>query len=105
MANLWNNSWLIVAACYSGLIMIGGIIVMSHESVQSRYSMKEIAPRLVVSFFASMLSLFVIDKVIRLANALSAAVLAAVSTHPSSATPWPSRSTVRTPPRCRAGCS
>ncbi len=75
VTNLWNNSWLIVLACYSGLIMIGGIIVMSHESVQSRYSMKEIAPRLIVSFFASMLSLFVIDKAIRLANALSAAVL------------------------------
>lgn len=75
VANLWNNSWLIVLACYSGLIMIGGIIVMSHESVQSRYSIKEIAPRLIVSFFASMLSLFLIDKAIRLANALSAAVL------------------------------
>ncbi|WP_410675337.1 hypothetical protein [Amycolatopsis sp. cmx-4-68] len=75
VANVWNNSWLIVLACYSGLIMIGGIIVMSHESVQSRYSLKEIAPRLVVSFFASMLSLFLIDKAIRLANALSAAVL------------------------------
>ncbi|MEC3974348.1 hypothetical protein [Amycolatopsis sp. H20-H5] len=75
VANLWNNSWLIVMACYSGLIMIGGIIVMSHESVQSRYSMKDIAPRLIVSFFASTLSLFLIDKAIRLANALSAAVL------------------------------
>ncbi len=75
VTNLWNNSWLIVMACYGGLIMIGGIIVLSHESVQSRYSIKEIAPRLVVSFFASMLSLFVINKAIRLANALSAAVL------------------------------
>lgn len=75
VANVWNNSWLIVLACYSGLIMIGGIMVMSHESVQNRYSLKEIAPRLVVSFFASMLSLFLIDKAIRLANALSAAVL------------------------------
>ncbi|MFD9961930.1 hypothetical protein [Amycolatopsis sp. NPDC058986] len=75
VANLWHNSWLIVMACYGGLIMIGGIIVMAHESVQSRYSIKEIAPRLVVSFFASMLSLFLIDKAIKLANALSAAVL------------------------------
>jgi hypothetical protein len=75
VANLWNNSWLIVIALYGGLIMIGGIIVMAHESVQSRYSIKEIGPRLVVSFLASALSLFVIDKVIRLANALSAAVL------------------------------
>ncbi len=75
VANVWNNSWLIVLACYSGLIMIGGIMVMSHESVQNRYSLKEIAPRLVVSFFASMLSLFLIDKAIRIANALSAAVL------------------------------
>ncbi|WP_245787832.1 hypothetical protein [Amycolatopsis saalfeldensis] len=75
VTNLWNHSWLIVLACYGGLIMVGGIIVMAHESVQSRYSMKEIAPRLIVSFFASMLSLFLIDKAIRLANALSVAVL------------------------------
>ncbi|MFD8493348.1 hypothetical protein [Amycolatopsis sp. NPDC059657] len=75
MANLWNNSWLIVLAAFGGLVMIGGIVVMAHESIQSRYSIKEIAPRLVVSFIASTLSLFVIDKVIRLANALSAAVL------------------------------
>ncbi|WP_329065527.1 hypothetical protein [Amycolatopsis sp. NBC_01480] len=75
VTNLWNHSWLIVLACYSGLIMVGGIIVMAHESVQSRYSIKEIAPRLIVSFVASMLSLFLIDKAIRLANALSAAVL------------------------------
>lgn len=75
VTNLWNNSWLVVIALYSGVILVGGIIVMSHESVQNRYTIKEIGPRLVVSFIASALSLFVIDKLIRLANALSAAVL------------------------------
>lgn len=75
IGELWNNSWQIVLACYSLLILLGGILVMSHESVQSRYSIKEIGPRIPLGFFASALSLFVTDKAIRLANALSQAVL------------------------------
>jgi hypothetical protein len=75
IGELWHNSWEIVVAAYGLLVLIGGIIVMGHESVQSRYSIKEIGPRIPVAFLASMLSLFFADKLIRLANALSTAVL------------------------------
>jgi hypothetical protein len=55
--------------------LVGGIVVMSHESVQTRYSIKEIGPRLPAAFLASALSLFFADKLIQLANAFTLAVL------------------------------
>ncbi|WP_211260628.1 hypothetical protein [Amycolatopsis jejuensis] len=75
IGELWNSSWEIVLACYGMLILVAGIVVMAHESVQNRYSLKEIGPRIPVGFLASALSLFFAEKLIRLANALSLAVL------------------------------
>ena len=75
IGELWNNSWEIVVAAYGLLILIGGIVVMGHESVQTRYSIKEIGPRIPVAFLASALSLFFADKLIRLANGLTLGVL------------------------------
>ncbi|WP_243769939.1 hypothetical protein [Amycolatopsis acidicola] len=75
IGELWNTSWEIVLAAYGMLILVAGIIVMAHETVQNRYSIKEIGPRIPIGFLASALSLFFAEKFIRLANALSAAVL------------------------------
>ena len=71
VAQLWGSDWQIVLGVYGLLIIIGGILVMSHESVQTQYSIKEIGPRIVLGFLVSALSLFFADKVIRLANALT----------------------------------
>ncbi|WP_243727483.1 hypothetical protein [Actinocrispum wychmicini] len=75
IGELWNNSWGLVVAGYGLLILIGGILLMGHESVQTRYSIKEIGPRIPIAFLASALSLFFVDKIIRLANALTIGVL------------------------------
>ncbi|WP_413116196.1 hypothetical protein ACK1X7_36800 [Streptomyces sp. CY1] len=75
IGELWSNSWHIMLACYGMLIMIAGIVVMAYESVQTHYSIKEIAPRIVLGFLAAALSLFVANKAIATANALSRAVL------------------------------
>lgn len=75
IGELWNANWQIVLAGYGMLIMVGGIVVMAHESVQTRYSIKEIGPRVVLGFLASALSLFFADKFIRIANALALAVV------------------------------
>ncbi|CAM3384134.1 hypothetical protein KIPE111705_05770 [Kibdelosporangium persicum] len=75
IGELWNNSWEIVVAAYGLLILLGGIVVMGHESVQGRYSIKEIGPRIPIAFVASALSLFFADKFIRLANGLTLGVL------------------------------
>ena len=75
IGELWNNSWLLVVAIYGLFVLIGGIVLMGYETVQTRYSIREIGPRLGVAFFASALSLFFVDKAIRLANALTQGVL------------------------------
>ena len=75
IGELWNNSWQLVVAAYGLFVLVGGIVVMSHESVQIRYSIKEIGPRIPIAFLASALSLFFADKFIQLANALTLAVL------------------------------
>lgn len=75
VAPLWDNSWQILLASYTTLVLVGGVIVMGHQTLQTSYTAKDIAPRLVVGFLAGFLSLFVADKMIRLANGLSAALL------------------------------
>ncbi|MFD2420384.1 hypothetical protein [Amycolatopsis pigmentata] len=75
VGELWNNSWQILLACYGLLVLIAGILVMSYETVQTRHSIKEIAPRIVVGFLAGALSLWVATKGIEIANALAQAVM------------------------------
>jgi hypothetical protein len=75
IGELWNNSWELVVAAYGLLILVGGIVVMGHESVQTRYSIKEIGPRIPIAFIASALSLFFADKFIKLANSLTLGIL------------------------------
>jgi hypothetical protein len=75
IGELWNNSWELVLALYGFFILIGGMLLMGHDSVQARYSIKEIGPRIPIAFLASALSLFFADKFIKLANALTLGVL------------------------------
>lgn len=77
VAELWEQSRLFVAAAYVLVVLIGAIVVMGHETVQTRHGVKEILPRLVVGFLAANLSLLLLDKAIGFANALSASVLGA----------------------------
>jgi hypothetical protein len=72
---LWAGSWQIVLTGYGLLVLIAGILLMAHETVQSRHSAKEIAPRLVVGFLAGAVSLLLAEKAVELANSVSAAVL------------------------------
>lgn len=73
---LWHNSWQIGLAVYSTLILLAGILLMSYESVQAHYTLKELLPRLIVGFLAAFGSLFFAEKAIGVANALSASLLA-----------------------------
>jgi hypothetical protein len=75
VGEIWEQSRLFVVAVYSLMVMLAGIVLMSHETVQTRYSVREIAPRVVVGFLAANLSLVIGDHAIRLANAASLAVL------------------------------
>ncbi|WP_148309623.1 hypothetical protein [Kutzneria albida] len=72
---LWQYSWGLVLAGYALLVTIGGILVMAHQSVQTRYSIREIAPRLLIALPAAALSLLIADQAVLLADALSQAIL------------------------------
>lgn len=72
---MWSTSWAISLTAYGTLIMFGGITVMSLGTVQSRISIKEVAPRIPVGFLAAGLSQFLATKAIQVANALPGAIL------------------------------
>jgi hypothetical protein len=73
---LWSTGLGIADACYALLVLIGGIIVMSHETLQTSYSAKEVAPRIVLGFLAANLSMVLLTRAVDLANGLSAAFTA-----------------------------
>ncbi|MFJ9179394.1 hypothetical protein [Streptomyces sp. NPDC102360] len=75
IGELWANSWQITLACYSLLVSVAGIVVMGHGTVQTSYSVREMAPRIPLGFMAAGLSLFLAGKAVDLANALSQAVM------------------------------
>ena len=71
---MWATSLAIADSAYVLLAVIGGVIVMGHETLQTSYSAKDIAPRLVTGFLAANLSLVLISRATTIANALSAAL-------------------------------
>ena len=74
-----HDLWAMFAGIANGLFvllaLVGGVIVMTHETVQTRYSVKEIAPRLVLGVIASNTSLAIAGLAIQFTNAMSYAVL------------------------------
>jgi len=75
VGELWENSWQILVASYSLLVLIAGVVAMGYQTVQTRQSIKEITPRLVVGFLAGTLSMWVATKAIQIANAAVAAIM------------------------------
>lgn len=75
VGQLWENSRQIAVAAYVLVILAVGVLVMAYETVQTRHSMKEIAPRLVTAFLTANLSLIFCTKIVSFADALSTAVL------------------------------
>ena len=71
---MWATSLAIADSAYVLLVLIGGVIVMGHETLQTSYSAKDIAPRLVAGFLAANLSLVLISRATSIANGLSAAL-------------------------------
>ena len=71
---MWATSLAIADSAYVLLVLIGGVIVMGHETLQTSYSAKDIAPRLVAGFLAANLSLVLMSRATSIANGLSAAL-------------------------------
>lgn len=72
---IWMISLGIADSFFILLAIIGGFVVMTYETVQTRYSVKEIAPRLVLAVIAANASLLVASNAVSLANALSRAFM------------------------------
>jgi hypothetical protein len=72
---LWGLSVGLANGCYVLLVTAGGMLLMTNETLQGRYALKEVAPRLVVGMVASNASLLLVGWGIQMANALSAALL------------------------------
>lgn len=74
IAQIWTGVLICANTLYVLFFLAGAVIVMGHETVQSRYSVKDIAPRLVIGAVASNASLWAITQTVSLGNALSAAL-------------------------------
>jgi hypothetical protein len=72
---LWGLSVGLANTTYVLLVTAGGMLLMTNETLQARYTLKEVAPRLVVGMVASNASLLLVGWGIQAANALSAALL------------------------------
>jgi hypothetical protein len=72
---LWWLSAGIANTAFVLLVTAGGVLVMTHETLQTSYGVKEIAPRLAVAFLAANLSLILTGQAVPLANALARALL------------------------------
>ncbi|MFG1697099.1 conjugal transfer protein TrbL family protein [Nonomuraea sp. NPDC049309] len=73
--DLWQASAVIANSSFVLLTTIGAITAMGHETVQTRYAIKEVLPRLLVAALATNTSFTICGKIIELANALSQALL------------------------------
>ncbi|MBL1098926.1 hypothetical protein [Streptomyces coffeae] len=75
LKRLWTGAMGITVGIYVLFVTAGGITVMGYETVQTRYALKQIAPRLVFGMIASATSLTVMGKTIALGNGLSHAIM------------------------------
>jgi hypothetical protein len=86
LVRLWWSALEVTAGGCVLFVLVGGLTVMGYETVQTRYALRQIAPRFVLGLAASVASLTVMGKTTVLANAVSAAILGrGVSPHDAAA--------------------
>jgi hypothetical protein len=71
---IWTTCLVAANAVFVLFVIAGGFIVASRETLQSRYGLKEILPRVVVAGVLANTSLLLCGKAIELANALTVAI-------------------------------
>jgi hypothetical protein len=69
-----GRSAVIANSCYLLVITTAGIIIMTRETVQSRYGIAELAPRLVIGLVAANMATPICTTLISLGNALTTAL-------------------------------
>jgi hypothetical protein len=71
----WQASLGVADALLVLIVVAGGVLVMGHETLQSRYALKDVLPRLAVAAVAVNLSLVICEQMVSIANALAAGLL------------------------------
>ena len=69
--DLWRISWGVADSVFVLFVLAAGVLGMGYETLQTRYALKELLPRLVVAFVAANASLFFAGLAINTANGLS----------------------------------
>jgi hypothetical protein len=69
-----GNAQMAANAVMVGVVMVAGILAMTHGSVQDRYTIKELAPRLVIGFAAANLATPIVSAAISAGNTLTGAL-------------------------------
>ncbi len=73
VGELWDSSWHLMLAMYGLLVVAAGILLMVRETLQTRWSLQELLPRIVVGFIAGAMSMLLATQAIVFANALAEA--------------------------------
>jgi hypothetical protein len=71
----WQASLGVADALLVLVVIAGGVLVMSYETLQSRYTLKDVLPRIGVAAVAANLSLLVCEQMVSVANVLASGLL------------------------------
>jgi hypothetical protein len=77
VAQLWQIALGIADALLVLFVLAGAVLVMGHETVQTRHALKEILPRVALTALAVNASLALCGQLVAIANAISAGLLSA----------------------------
>lgn len=83
---IWTTSLIVANAVFVLFVVLGGFVVTSRETLQTRHGLKEILPRLVIGGGAANLSLVLIREILTAVNALTAAIAGQGIDGPAAAT-------------------
>lgn len=75
IAQVWDGVLITANALYVLFVLVAGVTMMGHETVQTRYSLKQVVPRLLIGVVASNASLWAINQIVSIGNALSSALM------------------------------
>ena len=74
VAVITGKSLTIVNICFILAVITAGIVVMTKETVQVRYGISELAPRLVIGFVAANFAIPICQQLVQVSNALTQAL-------------------------------
>lgn len=75
VGQIWTTMAVLANSFYVLFVLAGGVIVMTHETLQTRYALKDIAPRLFAGFLVGNASLALLGLIIHLADALASGIM------------------------------